>query len=181
MVQERKLVEEKEKRKKNFEKDIKTKNKVADDFKRKFINNLHDPSFRLEEEDNSTKDLDLFEKSSIERVIISPSQENILANYNDFKNFQANIEDKEKDKSNTSINYETEKKKEIEIKPEFTFKNSPKFQSFSNFIYNNDYSKIINTIKDTSCFDKNTNIFERSMQNNNIGIYFFDIRTSCDS
>ncbi len=169
LVQEKKVVEDAQQLKTDIEKVNKKKNEANEKFRRKFVNNLYDPSFNLEVEDGSTRDLELFEKSSIKRVINSPSDENVLANYNDFKHFRENIQDKEKDKSNSSIVLETDKKKDNEVKQEMTVKNSPKFQNFSNFIFNNDTSRILNLIKDSNSVNKNPNIYDK-ISSNALGI-----------
>jgi len=165
LVQEKQVVEDAQQLKVDIEKVNKKNNKANDNFKKKFVNNLYDPSFNIEVEDSSTRDLDLFEKSSIKRVIISPSDENVLANYNNFKNFKENIEDKEKDKSNNSLIIETDKNKDNEMKQEMVVKNSPKFQNFSNFIFNNDTTRILNLIKDSNSVNKNPNIYEKLSSN----------------
>lgn len=158
--QERKLAVSLQQNHQNFEQEMKRKNRVADNFKKRFINNLHDPSFDLDEEDLSTKDLELVEKSSFIRV--QATSQNLEENYNEFKNFKESLLDKEKEKSNSFIIIDEEKQSEKELRTEFKVKNSSKFQKFTNFINNNDTQKILRVIKDTSSMSKNANIFDRS-------------------
>jgi len=148
VVQEKKIAEETCQNKINYEKELKKKNKVADDFKKRFINNLNDPSFNLEDEENSTKDLEMVEKSTTLRV--QNSSEDVEDNYNVFKTYKDGLIEREKEKSNTSINIETEFKKSHEYYKDFQVKNSPKFSNFKNFIDKNDTKSILSIIKDQS-------------------------------
>jgi hypothetical protein len=129
---------------------------------KRFITNLNDPSFNLDDADVSTKDLELVEKSSFMRVQNSPTLESLEANYNSFKNFKENVLDKENDKSNSTLNIEVEKKVEKVPVVEPKVKNPQNFEKFSSFIYNNDTNKILAVIKDNSTISKNSNIFDRS-------------------
>lgn len=169
LIQEKKISKEAQQLRVIIEKENDKKNRMFEDFRKRFINNLNDPSFKIDEEVSSTRDIDLFEKSSIKRILNSPSEENTIAYYKDFNHFRENIQDKERDKSNTSIILETEKKKENDIKPELTIKNSPKFQNFSSFIFNNDSSRILNVIKDSSNLNKKPNIYDK-LKSNTLGI-----------
>ena len=168
VMQEMKLAEITNQNKLNYESDLKQKNYIADKFKKRFLNNLLDPNYNLEEEDTSAKDLDLMEKSSFLRIQNTVSQEYVEANYNTFKIFKDSLEDREKDRSNISTNNDYEKKKDFNEKNEFLIVGSPKFQNFSNFINNNDTKTILNVIKDNSSVGKNTNFFERG-KNTNLG------------
>jgi len=96
VVQEKKIAEETCQNKINYEKELKKKNKVADDFKKRFINNLNDPSFNLEDEENSTKDLEMVEKSTTLRV--QNSSEDVEDNYNVFKTYKDGLIEREKEK-----------------------------------------------------------------------------------
>ena len=102
IIQERKLAESLIQNQVNFDLEMKKKNRVADNFMKRFITNLNDPSFNLDDADVSTKDLELVEKSSFIRVQNSPTLESLEANYNSFKNFKENVLDKENDKSNST-------------------------------------------------------------------------------
>jgi len=162
IIQERKLAESLIQNQVNFDLEMKKKNRVADNFMKRFITNLNDPSFNLDDADVSTKDLELVEKSSFIRVQNSPTLESLEANYNSFKNFKENVLDKENDKSNSTLNIEVEKKVEKVPIVEPKVKNPQNFEKFSSFIYNNDTNKILAMIKDNSTISKNSNIFDRS-------------------
>ena len=162
IIQERKLAESLIQNQVNFDLEMKKKNRVADNFMKRFITNLNDPSFNLDDADVSTKDLELVEKSSFIRVQNSPTLESLEANYNSFKNFKENVLDKENDKSNSTLNIEDEKKVEKVPIVEPKVKNPQNFEKFSSFIYNNDTNKILAMIKDNSTISKNSNIFDRS-------------------
>ena len=162
IIQERKLAESLIQNQVNFDLEMKKKNRVADNFMKRFITNLNDPSFNLDDADVSTKDLELVEKSSFMRVQNSPTLESLEANYNSFKNFKENVLDKENDKSNSTLNIEVEKKVEKVPIVEPKVKNPQNFEKFSSFIYNNDTNKILAMIKDNSTISKNSNIFDRS-------------------
>lgn len=160
---EKKLADSLQQKQIHYEKELKKKNKVVDEFKRKFITNLNDPSFNLEDEENTTKDVELNEKSSFLRIQKSPSSEHIMENYNTFKYFKENLVDNENDRSSISQNRDPVKFEEKRV-PEISVKNSPKFQKFKNFITNNDANKILNVVKNSSS-KKQTNIFEKSKKN----------------
>lgn len=162
IIQERKLAESLIQNQVNFDLEMKKKNRVVDNFMKRFITNLNDPSFNLDDADVSTKDLELVEKSSFMRVQNSPTLESLEANYNSFKNFKENVLDKENDKSNSTLNIEVEKKVEKVPIVEPKVKNPQNFEKFSSFIYNNDTNKILAVIKDNSTISKNSNIFDRS-------------------
>ena len=134
IIQERKLAESLIQNQVNFDLEMKKKNRVADNFMKRFITNLNDPSFNLDDADVSTKDLELVEKSSFIRVQNSPTLESLEANYNSFKNFKENVLDKENDKSNSTLNIEVEKKVEKVPIVEPKVKNPQNFEKFSSFI-----------------------------------------------